>query len=289
MKKTLLFAITATVFSSATFAGTIAEISQATDNETSLKLGHALDNGISFGIEGVYSNNGVTDILGTKKGAGYKETTLGAAWKVAITDNAWVQPQIAYTIPSNTSFKISDDFRPSPSEEISLDKYSVSGEKGNTLKVGLKAGYDFDNGVYVAGRYRYDMRDDNLSLNGLDSAKNTMNIDIDGANSVHRTDLTFGYTMDVVDLSVNWIHKEAEDSFKGSFSEKNSKGKVVEKGSNKIGKTKARQDEFEMKAVLLTAGDVKPYIQYTVKSDVKLDNAKITQDNVFKLGVAYAF
>ncbi|MGF1683926.1 hypothetical protein [Photobacterium minamisatsumaniensis] len=287
MKKTLLFAFTATVFSSATFAGTIAEISQASDNETSLKLGHALDNGISFGIEGVYSNNGVTDILGNKKGAGYKETTLGAAWKVDITDSAWVQPQIAYTIPSSHhSYSESEDWKASPYTD-EVDSYKLTGDKGNTLKIGIKAGYDFDNGMYVAGRYRYDMRDDNLKLTATSGKSRNAKIDLDGSANVHRTDLTFGYKMEVVDLSANWIHKEAEDEFKISSVAKD--GKYTQKDNAKLGKVKGSQDEYELKATLLTASALKPYVQYTIKPDAKIDNVKVAQDNVFKLGVAYAF
>ncbi|MGF1792171.1 hypothetical protein [Photobacterium profundum] len=282
MKKTLSIAVAA-LLSSTAFAGTFAEVSQATDNETAVKVGHSLENGISFDIEGVYSNNGFSDVLGNKKSNGYKETTLGAAWKVELTDNVWVQPQIGYTMPSgNFSATATSGAEPSPFEST---EYRASGDKGNTLKIGLKGGYDFDNGMYVAGRYRYDMREDNLKISAESGAK-TDNVDIEGSANVHRTDLTFGYKMEVVDLSMNWIHKDGEDK----IDLKNATKRKSRAKSTRLDKVEASADEFEFKATLLTADNLKPYVQYTVKNDINVKGGKnFAKDNVFKLGVNYSF
>jgi oligogalacturonate-specific porin family protein len=280
MKKTLSIAVTAALLSSTAFAGTFAEVSQATDNETAVKVGHGLENGISFGIEGVYSNNGFNDVLGNKKANGYKETTLGAAWKVSLTDNVWVQPQIGYTIASeNFSAKATNIGKAGNSTE-----YRVSGEKGDTLKLGLKSGYDFDNGMYVAGRYRYDMRTDSMNLL-IDNNKGKLEGDV----NVHRTDLTFGYKMEVVDLSMNWVHKEAEDKFNLIDGKKGKRSKTRSLAKGKV--KDASADEFEFKATLLTANNLKPYVQYTVKNDINVKGVakNISKDDVFKLGVAYSF
>lgn len=254
MKKQLVLSIAALV-SLPVLAAPYGEIYQNSDNETSFKAGYALDNGLMFDLEHVHDFN---------QGEGV-ETELGAAFNYQINDQLYVKPQLSYTYRGYGDEK-----------QVLLDKAGYQFDQGGLYKIGLESGYDFNNGLYVSGRYRYERSQDTLKLqqNGktLASSKDKLGL--------HRTDLTLGYNLDVVDLSANWIHKRSNDKF------------TIDgvKGSEKI---KGSANEYEFKASFNQLGTVKPYLQYTVKSDTeyKLDKTplKLKNDNEFRLGISAAF
>lgn len=259
MKKLLAVSIIASLASASAFATVNTEVSQESNGEASFKGGYTLDNGISFGAEYVhdFTRTELPLIIdNSKDNESRKEISVNAAWKIALDDNLWVQPLAEITIPGK---KNTEDL-------ISKVK------NGNTYKLGMKAGYEFDFGLYTAAQYRFDFSEDKVET--ILSTHNETH-----KNQTHRTDLTVGYRIDVVDVSANWIHKNGHTQIK-----------------NTATKPKAKSNELELKATYNQYDNVKPYIQYTVKGDVDVKNApnqaldgKYKQDNVFKVGVALSF
>ncbi len=253
MKKLLAVYIIASLASASAFATVNTEVSQESNGEASFKGGYTLDNGISFGAEYVHDFSRTKgDLENTKDSGKHKETSVNAAWKITLNDNIWVQPLAEVTVPGQKSSEYG----------------TLKVKSGNTYKLGMKAGYEFDFGLYTTAQYRFDFSEDKVS-SGNGKLK----------NQIHRTDLTVGYRIDVVDVSANWIHKNGHTQIK-----------------NTATKPKAKSNELELKATYNQYDNVKPYIQYTVKGDVDIKNApnqaldgKYKQDNVFKVGVAISF
>ena len=263
MKKILSLAILAAL-STPVLAETTVDFAHESNKETTAKAGYALENGISFDVE----------LVGQDNFKNLKETTIGAAWKFDLSDNLYVQPQVDFTMPMHDNSQ-SGSLR---IEEKGVDE-TIKGklEMGNTAKFGLKTGYNFDNGLYISGRYRYEMTTDTAKLTGSDNNNkpNGKSVKAEFENNVHRTDATFGYSMEIVDISANWVHKE----LKTKVSAKGYVGKQSEKVS-------ARIDYYEFKATVNAFGDIKPYVQYT------LDQTEVAfgkHDNLFKVGVNYTF
>lgn len=179
MKKVIALSFLATLSTSA-LANVDFDLSQESNNETTMKAGFAAESGFSTSLEGVFTN-------GFEKP---KEVTLDAAWKLNVTDNFYVQPQAAVTVSANNA---KEYIIPHTGDE------ALYANKGTTYKVGVKTGYDFDSGVFVSARYRLDSRKDKLQLLG---GKHKFK------NQIHRTDLTVGYNMDLATISANWIHKD---------------------------------------------------------------------------------
>ena len=268
MKKLLSMAII-TAVSVPVFADTTVGLSHESNKETTANVGYALENGLTFDVE----------LVGQDNFNNLKETTLGAAWKFDISDKLYVQPEVAFTMPihddSQSALLIIDD------NETIKAKLKV----GNTAKFGFKTGYNFDNGLYLSGRYRYEMATDTVKLTEFDNKNkptgNRVNIELD--KNVHRTDATFGYSLEVVDLSANWVHKEFKNkaSYKNTGEGQTSKGNV---------KSSSRIDYYEFKATVNAFGDIKPYVQYTLdQTEVAFGNQKLKADNLFKVGVNYTF
>lgn len=259
MKKLLSMAIV-TAVSVPVFADTTVGLSHESNKETTANVGYALENGLSFDVE----------LVGQDNFKNLKETTLGAAWKFDISSNLYVQPQVAFTMPVHNN---------SQSALLIIDNETIKGKLkvGNTAKFGLKTGYNFDNGLYLSGRYRYEMATDTLKLTEFDNNnKPTGNrIKVEFDKNVHRTDVTFGYSMEMVDISTNWVHKELKN--KGSL--------ILD-----IQKKSSRIDYYEFKATVNAFGDIKPYVQYTLdQTEVVFGNQKLKADNLFKVGVNYTF
>ncbi len=246
MKKLLMLTIASSFISSAAMAGLHTEVSQASDKETAFKAGYALENGLSFEGEYIYNY--------TDKTA--KEGTIGAAWKLSLTDNFWLEPQVAMTMPAHRH------------EQLAGFKSTY----GNTYKAGLKAGFDFDFGLYTAARYRYEHEENKLEELGT---KNK----VTNKNGTHRTDLTVGYQFDMVDISANWIHKSTDVKA-------NAQGGIS--GSRDA---RLNLNDYEFKVAYSKYKDVTPYLQYTVKDDMRNNQVsdKIKRDNVLKVGVSASF
>lgn len=266
MKKILSLAILAAL-STPVLAEVSVDFAHESNKETTAKAGYALENGMSFDVE----------LVGQDNFKNLKETTIGAAWKLDMSENFYVQPQFAFTMPVHDNSQ-SGSFDSPEGDETLKGKL----EMGNTAKFGLKTGYNFDNGLYVSGRYRYEMTTDTVKLTEFDNKNkptgNSLKAEFD--ENVHRTDVTFGYSMEIVDVSTNWVHKELKN--KGSLKVNDSKGSI--KGSSRI-------DYYEFKATVNAFGDIKPYVQYTLDQTevVDLSGKKQKADNLFKVGVNYTF
>ncbi|WP_028862710.1 oligogalacturonate-specific porin KdgM family protein [Psychromonas aquimarina] len=255
MKKLLAVSIASALFSASAVAGIQTEISQDSVNESTFKAGYALDNGLSFGAEYIYAHANKNNAKNQSK-----EITLESAWKFDLNDNLWIQPQVAVTFPSDRTI-IND---------LQIGSINFNADKGNTYKVGLKGGYDFDFGLYTAARYRYDYQKDTLT--GTEKGQTD---EIKFKNGVHRTDLTVGYAIDLVDVSLNWIHRD---------------GKVDMSGRGESEGERWRNNDYEFKVAYTQYKTVVPYVQYTAKSSVSgFEGFKGARSNEFKLGVMASF
>lgn len=264
MKKLLAISILATL-SIPAMANTSLDISQISNSETELKAGYGFDNGLKFGGELVFKD-GLKEL---------KEGTVAAAWRFDITTGFYVEPQLAYTMPHKG--KVMETITNPDPLEGGVTHLRGEYETGNTFKVGLKTGYDFDNGFSVAARYRYDMRKDDAKLVAVSKGKRITDETLGGtspSDRVHRTDLTLGYSFDFVDLSANWVHKQGEVKINHD---------AIDKA---IGKQKYKADDYEFKAAFTKAGNFIPYAQYTVKT---LEGKSSDIDNQFKVGINYRF
>ncbi len=252
MKKLLAVSIASALFSASAVAGIQTEISQKSANESAFKAGYALDNGLAFSAEYVYAHD--------KRES--KEVTLESTWKFALTDNLWIQPQVALVMPVHR-----DVVDLSTAEDLT-DSYH-----GNTYKVGLKGGYDFDFGLYTAARYRYEYQKD--TVDGVVSKSDATAVAMKFKNQVHRTDLTVGYAIELVNVSMNWVHKEGTTDMSGYMGTADADW---------------RTNDYEFKLAYTEFKTLVPYVQLTVKNQVKgSDTFKATRDNEFKLGVTAAF
>ncbi|WCP69877.1 hypothetical protein LYZ37_17870 [Vibrio tubiashii] len=259
------------------------EASHGNNKETTLKFHDQVIGGLAGGIEIVSAEN-------LKR---HKETTFSLDYKVEM-GNAFIMPSFDLTVPSGYSKEYKYN------ANLAVD--GVNGEAtykdSNIAKFGIKGGYTFDNGLYTAARYRYEISDGKGEFSAYNNTGKT-NGNGSHKSKVHRVDLTVGYNvMDTVDLSANYIVKRGEiDGYlKTDFN-----GTAI--AGN--GDTTAKAQELELKAVLTSFGDLKPYAQYTYKARTHLKgsgtisgdgetysdsmSSKYKNDNVFKIGVQYSF
>ncbi|WP_234495999.1 oligogalacturonate-specific porin KdgM family protein [Vibrio maritimus] len=249
MKKLVALAIVATF---GAHAGVYTDLSQKSNGDTSAKVGYAFENGISTSLEHV-----------RKKGLSKsKETTLSGAWAVSITDGWYVKPQAEVKFDHGETVSIHQ-----PKD------FSFNTTINPTYKLGLETGYEFESGFYLAGRYRYETT--NVSAKFDDIAGNRKESG-DHNVKVHRTDFKFGYAMDAVDLSVNWVRKSTNEE-------------VVLSGLGSVGIIDYTPNEFEFKTTLTDFGAVAPYAQYTYKPEYKINSVKLNPENEVKVGFVYSF
>jgi|GEM_PF-2624872 len=261
-----------TSFSSAAFD---LEASHGNNKETTLKFHEQIIGGLGGGIE----------LVGAENLKHHKESTFSLDYKIEM-GNAFIMPSFDLTVPSGYSKEYKYDVLP-PNDFINGE---ATYKDSNVAKFGIKGGYTFDNGLYTTARYRYEISD------GKGEYAPVPNYNLVEANhktKVHRVDLTLGYNIvDTVDLSANYIVKRAD--IDGHL-------KLAPLGTAD-GDATAKSQELELKAVLTSFGDLKPYAQYTYKSKTHLKgegaldngtplslNEKYKNDNVFKIGVQYSF
>ncbi|BEU05395.1 porin [Agarivorans sp. OAG1] len=165
--------------------------------------------------------------------SGLHEATFAADYTYKF-GNAYVQPRVEYT------------------RNVAND--------ANTGKFALKGGYNFDNGIFVAARYRYEGTQNNNSINKAEL----------GDVKTNRTDLTAGWAGDIVGVSFNYIHKDA------NAEHKNNNLKI---------------NELETKVFLTNLGSYQPYVQYTQKNfdSSGYNSSPLKDDSQIKLGVSMKF
>ncbi|GGB16762.1 oligogalacturonate-specific porin KdgM family protein [Agarivorans gilvus] len=165
--------------------------------------------------------------------SGLHETTIAGDYTYQF-GNAYLQPRVEYTR------NVADD--------------------ANTGKVALKGGYNFDNGIFMEARYRYEDTQNNNAINALNL----------GDVKTNRADLTAGWAGDIVGFSVNYIDKDSN---------------AERKDSNLNAK------ELETKLFLTNLGNYQPYLQYTQKNfnSSDYDNLPLQDDSQVKLGVSMKF
>ncbi|NOI80187.1 hypothetical protein F0237_05850 [Vibrio tubiashii] len=257
-----------TTFSS---AATDIEASHGNNKETTFKLYHSIIGGLNGGFE----------MVGAENLKRHKETTFSLDYKIEM-GQAFIMPSFDLTVPSGYSkeFNYEGDYG------------KATYKDSNIAKFGLKGGYTFDNGIYTAARYRYEISDGKGEYSPLPTFKF---LEANHKSKVHRVDLTVGYNlMNTIDLSANYIVKRAD--LDGKLSVKSNKNLTGN------GDATAKSQELELKAVLTSFGDLKPYVQYTYKGRTQLKgsastsdnlnfslNEKYKNDNVFKIGVQYSF
>ncbi|MCG9580507.1 hypothetical protein L1D13_24885 [Vibrio tubiashii] len=261
-----------TSFSSAAFD---LEASHGNNKETTLKFHNEIIGGLAGGIEFVGAEN-------LKR---HKETTFSLDYKVEM-GNAFIMPSFDLTVPSAYSKEYKYEVLPTND----LVNGEATYKDSNVAKFGIKGGYTFDNGLYTAARYRYEISDGKGDYSPLPNYKL---VEANHKSKVHRVDLTVGYNVaDTIDLSANYIVKRAD--IDGHLK--------VEPFGTANGDASAKSQELELKAVLTSFGDLKPYAQYTYKGKTHLKgsgsrddgmplsvNEKYKNDNVFKIGVQYSF
>ncbi|MDC5804990.1 hypothetical protein OPW36_19600 [Vibrio europaeus] len=279
MKKLVVASTLLATLTSFSSAATDIEVSHGNNKETTFKLYHSIFGGLNGGFESVGSDN-------LKH---HKETTFSLDYKIEM-GQAFIMPSFDLTVPSGYSKEYKYETEAMPGAIDGTATYKDS----NVAKFGIKSGYTFDNGLYTAARYRYEISDGKgefSAYEGLNSATGNSS----HKSKVHRVDLTVGYNvMDTVDLSANYIVKRAD--IDGKLSVKSNKDLTGN------GDATAKSQELELKAVLTSFGDLKPYVQYTYKGRTQLKgsastsdnlnfslNEKYKNDNVFKIGVQYSF
>lgn len=254
-----------TSFSSAAFD---LEASHGNNKETTLKFHDQVIGGLAGGIE----------IVGAENLKHHKETTFSLDYKVD-AGSFYVMPSFDLTVPSGHS----SEYKWTP-EAIPGGKDEGNYKFGNVAKFGLKVGTSFDNGLYTSARYRYEIQDGkgDFDINNPIIGAKHLNGEGSHKTKTHRVDLTLGYNVaEVVDLSANYVVKRGTTTAKVNVSE----------GVNSA-KFTGTSNDVELKAVLTTFGDLKPYAQYTYKGDTKFKGdrtLKGANDNQFKIGVKYAF
>ncbi|OAN11269.1 hypothetical protein A3K86_20145 [Photobacterium jeanii] len=255
--------------------------------EAAAKVGYVMDNGLSFDLENVY------DFKNKKN----KEVTLGTAWKFDVVENGYIQPLAEVTFATNNSSHKFDEASKFFGDALDDKTFSITekNKNGNTYKIGLKGGYEFDNGIYTSLRYRYEMNDSSwkLDANGTYDKKpvGATLLSKEDASRLHRTDLTVGYVIeDMADLSVNWIYKTGSTKIKGE---------LLDLGKADITKLRASSSDIEFKAAANGLGDFVPYVQYTIKTSEKVkgfdvhglegEAFKNKRENEIKVGLVYNF
>lgn len=279
MKKLAVATAVLAALTSFSSAATDIEASHGNNKETTFKLYHSIFGGLNGGFE----------MVGAENLKHHKETTFSLDYKIDM-GQAFIMPSFDLTVPSGYS----KEYKYTATPEVDGVNGEAKYKDSNIAKFGIKGGYTFDNGLYTAARYRYEISDGKgefSAYEGLNSATGNGS----HKSKVHRVDLTVGYNvMDTVDLSANYIVKRAD--IDGKLSVKSNKNLTGN------GDATAKSQELELKAVLTSFGDLKPYVQYTYKGRTQLKgsastsdnlnfslNEKYKNDNVFKIGVQYSF
>ncbi|PSW09202.1 hypothetical protein C9J01_21490 [Photobacterium rosenbergii] len=263
MKKLVLAAVVSSLFSATAMATTSYNIEHGNDDESKFSIYHDIGLGFSGGVEFVTEGN-------LKR---HKESNMRIDYNFDITDAWYIQPQFELTVPSGSRSRSNGQFTTPDG-----DKVNASQRISNTAKFGLKTGYQFDNGLYTAARYRYEMAERKLNF------KNTAhNLDIKEDNNIHRMDLTVGYVVaDMMDLSANYIYKRGDSKFDANYT-----SDIKDKAN---GKLEGNQSEVELKAKFIGFDSIHPYAMYTYKGDAEIKGlGKKAVDNVFSVGVNFNF
>ena len=284
MKKLAVATAVLAALTSVSSAAFDLEASHGNNKETTLKFHNEIIGGLAGGIEFVGAEN-------LKR---HKETTFSLDYKVEM-GNAFIMPSFDLTVPS----AYSKEYKYTANLAADCVNGEATYKDSNVAKFGIKGGYTFDNGLYTAARYRYEISDGKGEFSAYDN-KGKASGNGNHKSKVHRVDLTVGYNvMDTVDLSANYIVKRGDVN---SYLNADVTGTESVAGN---GKTTAKSQEIELKAVLTSFGDLKPYAQYTYKARTHLKgsgtisngtetyadsmSSKYKNDNVFKIGVQYSF
>lgn len=284
MKKLAVATAVLAALTSFSSAATDIEASHGNNKETTFKLYHSIFGGLNGGFE----------MVGAENLKHHKETTFSLDYKIDM-GQAFIMPSFDLTVPSGYS----KEYKYTATPEVDGVNGEATYKDSNIAKFGIKGGYTFDNGLYTAARYRYEISDGKGEFSAYDNSGKA-NGNGSHKSKVHRVDLTLGYNvMDTVDLSANYIVKRGDVN---SYLNADMTGTETVVGN---GKTTAKSQELEIKAVLTSFGDLKPYAQYTYKARTHLKgsgtvsngtdtysdsmSSKYKNDNVFKVGVIYSF
>lgn len=192
-------------------------------NADRVAVSHRFDNGLGFGVEAKWKSGGddadkpLTEIVGN----GHEESIN---WRWAATKNIALTP--GFNIESKDTFSI--------------------------YKPYIHAQYSFDNGVYIAGRYRYEY---------------TRNPDSDVVdNKVNKFDAWVGWAMGDFRTELNYVYaKSTED--------------VVRENN------KNYSNEYNAKLAYKVDKNWSPYVEV---GNVGVKNTDERQTR-FRVGVAYSF
>ncbi|RKF18557.1 hypothetical protein DBZ36_09105 [Alginatibacterium sediminis] len=221
-------------------AGAAVEFNNDSQTLGALKGGYEFDTEVGkfgFDVEGK-TRLGGKEYSEAQQNKSLHEGTIGIDYTYAF-GNAYVQPRVEYT-QNNIN-------------------------QTNTSKAGLKAGYNFDNGVFTAARYRYDStKNDNAITNANFGDINT-----------NRADITLGWKGDMFGASVNYVYQDIK-------SDKVAPGNVSDR---------KRNNSLEYKVFLTNLNNYEPYIQYSDKNldSTNYDGTKAKADHQVKLGVNMKF
>lgn len=268
MKKLVLAAVVSSLFSATAMANTSYNIQHGNDDASKFSVYNNIGLGFSGGVEIVTEGN-------LKR---HKESNMRIDYNFDVTDAWYIQPQFELTVPSGSRSRSSFE------AEQNGNKLRADLRLSNTAKFGLKTGYQFDNGLYTAARYRYEMTDAKVNVKGTASNKDRHNLGIKEDNNIHRMDITLGYVLaDTMDLSANYIHKRGDSKFNADYTTVNFK----DKDQRKI---EGNQNEVELKAKFIGFDSIHPYAMYTYKGDIDFKGEKnVKVDNVFSVGVNFNF
>ncbi len=265
MKKIVLAATFASMFSGAALANTTLNTEHGTDKETKFGIHQHIGAGFGAGLELVTAEN-------LKY---HKETNLKLDYQFDITDSWYIQPQFELSMPSSHYSK--KDFKLSLNPENTIKgKYRVS----NTAKVGLETGFRMQSGLYTSARYRFETNNVKEGFKGnIGGVPGKMGSKEE--NKLHRLDVKLGYEVsEIVDLSANYIYKRgiSDNSI------------YMQQNSANLGDLKSSKHEVELKAAYLGFGGLQPYAMYTYKGDLDIKQVtKVKDDNVFSVGLNYRF
>ncbi|MGF1833368.1 hypothetical protein [Photobacterium sanguinicancri] len=245
-------------------------------SEAAAKVGYVMDNGLSFDLENVYDF----------KNKENKEVTLGTAWKFGIASGVYIQPLAEFTF---STYKTAKESQITGNYQPSLTKHSAKYDVGHTSKVGIKGGYKHDSGLYLDARYRYETRKDDAEYYARASSGVPTNefqlYRVALKDNVHRTDLTLGYDIsNVANLSVNWVRKAHTLKLDGSHQADGNKAKPLTAGKDNF-----TTNDYELRADVTALGDLMPYAQYTIKSDIMKNDVTLKRENEIKVGLIYNF
>ena len=274
--------------------GVYGEVSQSSSQITEGIVGYELNNGLFLGARTEYDWD--------TENKGISETELGAGFRINLQPNLWIMPQVTYTFDNTSdsaSYVLPDD---------ELKRYIKSkNDVGDSWKIGFQSGMHFDNGLFLGAGYHYHESDNNLNIQGWapvlgEADKKLMEYGIDDKIKGHRAELVVGYQMPNAVVTASYIYNKSKDNL-SSYSE------LVDPGFTNPGidpefgvmppldNVKSELNELELKAMYTGYGNVKPYIKYTYRDDVKVKGTNsITEpmfgdesENELAIGVAFRF